>query len=141
MTASDSETVLVGDVLPEVVFGPISRAMLALYAGASGDHNPVHIDIDFARRAKLPDVFAQGMLSFGVLAQVATRWVGVAGVLEVGGRFLALTQVGDHVTFRGTVIERAAGEGGEPLARIQITATTDDGRETLSGDALVALHL
>ena len=43
-------------------FRAITRTTLALYAGASGDHNPMHIDIDFAKKAGFPDVFAQGML-------------------------------------------------------------------------------
>jgi len=61
-----------GDRLPEIDFGRISRATLALYAGASGDHNAIHIDSDFARKAGVDDVFAQGMLSMGVLARVVT---------------------------------------------------------------------
>src|SRR3546814_1755994 len=52
-------------------------SLLALYAGASGDHDPVHIDIDFARAAGLPDVFAHGMLSFGLLSRMVTQWCGV----------------------------------------------------------------
>ena len=36
--------------LPELILPPISRTTLALFAGASGDHNPIHIDLDFARR-------------------------------------------------------------------------------------------
>ena len=53
----------VGTEIPELGLPPISRYTLALYAGASGDHNPIHIDSDFAREASMPDVFAHGMLS------------------------------------------------------------------------------
>jgi acyl dehydratase len=45
------ERVSVGDELPTIVKPPLSRATLALFAGASADHNPVHIDIDAAREA------------------------------------------------------------------------------------------
>ena len=38
----------VGDKIPDLVIEPITRPTLALYAGASGDHNPMHIDLDFA---------------------------------------------------------------------------------------------
>ena len=31
---------------------PISRTTLALFAGASGDHNPIHIDLDFVKNKK-----------------------------------------------------------------------------------------
>jgi acyl dehydratase len=128
-----------GDALPELVFGPITRGMLALYAGASGDHNPVHIDLDFARKAKLPDVFAQGMLSFGVLARVATQWAGSGRLREFGARFLSITQVGDIITCRGVVTERLSRDG-EDFLRVAVTAVAQDGRETLSGDALIAIN-
>src|SRR3546814_3285362 len=94
-----------GSALPELSFGPISRSLLALYAGASGDHDPVHIDIDFARAAGLPDVFAHGMLSFGLLSRMVTQWCGVERLREIGARFVAITQVHDLITGCGTVIE------------------------------------
>ncbi len=46
----------------------IRRRTLALYAGASGDHNPVHIDTDECHAVGIPDVFAHGMLSMAYLA-------------------------------------------------------------------------
>jgi acyl dehydratase len=128
----------VGEVLPEVQLGPISRATLALYAGASGDHNPVHIDSDFAKNAGLPDVFAHGMLSFGVLSQAVTRWAGVGRLREFGARFVSVTQVHDLITCRATILERFEADG-EARLRLAVVATAQDGRETLSGDAVVAL--
>ena len=41
-----------GDAIPQLQLPAISRTTLALYAGASGDHNPNHIDIDFAHDRK-----------------------------------------------------------------------------------------
>lgn len=138
MSHDDITIVKVGDTLPEVTFGPISRSTLALYAGASGDHNPAHIDLDFARKAGLPDVFAHGMLSFGILAQVVTRWAGVTRLREFGARFVSITQVHDLITCKATVLERLEVDG-EPRARLAVVATAQDGRETLVGDAVVAL--
>jgi acyl dehydratase len=138
MSQVDLKSATVGTQLPEVVFGPISRAKLALYAGASGDHNPVHIDLDFAKKAGLPDVFAQGMLSFGVLSRVVTRWAGIGRLREFGARFVSITQVHDLVTCKGTVTERFEADG-EQRVRVAVVATAQDGRETLVGDAVVAL--
>ncbi|MEY3721714.1 MAG: hypothetical protein RL618_2233, partial [Pseudomonadota bacterium] len=45
----DLRALKVGDTLPPLTLPPVDRTMLALFAGASGDHNPIHIDIDFAR--------------------------------------------------------------------------------------------
>lgn len=129
-----------GTELPPIAFGPITRQMLALYAGASGDHNPVHIDIDFARQAGLPDVFAHGMLSMGVLARVVTDWAGAGRLVTLSSRFLAITPVGADLTCSGTVSEQFEQEG-VPHLRIAILAeiTTPDGQnlKTLVGEAVV----
>jgi acyl dehydratase len=138
MSKVDLQSATVGAQLPEVTFGPISRATLALYAGASGDHNPAHIDLDFAKKAGLPDVFAHGMLSFGVLTRVVTQWAGIGRLREFGARFVSITQVHDLVTCKGTVTERFEADG-EQRARVAVVATAQDGRETLIGDAVVAL--
>ncbi|MDB4032643.1 MaoC/PaaZ C-terminal domain-containing protein [Porticoccaceae bacterium] len=49
---------VVGTQIPPLTLPPISRYTLALFAGASGDHNPIHIDSDFAKASGMPDVFA-----------------------------------------------------------------------------------
>ena len=69
----DMAALTVGSALPPVVTPPISRYTLAMFAGGSGDHNPMHVDIDFAKSFGMPDVFAHGMLSMAYLAQVLTR--------------------------------------------------------------------
>lgn len=138
MRPIDLKSAAVGTTLPEVQFGPISRARLALYAGASGDHNPVHIDVDFAKQAGLQDVFAHGMLSFGMLSQVVTRWAGIGRLREFGARFVSITQVHDLITCRATVTERFEADG-EQRVRLAVVATAQDGRETLNGDAVVVL--
>jgi acyl dehydratase len=135
----DISTATVGDSLPEFEFGPVTRAMLALYAGASGDHNPIHIDLDFARKAGLDDVFAHGMLSFGALAQIVTRWAGIGRLRKFGARFVSITQVHDRISCRATVTERFV-EDGEECLRLQVTATAQDGRQTLLGEAVVAAN-
>ena len=65
--------------------------MLALFAGASGDHNPIHIDLDVARSAGLDDVFAHGMLSMAYLG----LWL-TAGVPQERLRSLAGPLHRDH---------------------------------------------
>ncbi|GAA6163522.1 MaoC family dehydratase [Pelagimonas sp. KU-00592-HH] len=131
------QTAQVGDTLPPVTFGPITRTTLALYAGASGDHNPIHIDTDFAAKAGLDDVFAHGMLSMAQLGRVATDWAGIDRLRGLSSRFTAITPVGATVTCEGRIAERLEKEG-EPLLRVALTATIDDGTQTLRGEALIS---
>ena len=123
--------------ISQITFGPISRTTLALYAGASGDHNPIHIDSDFARAAGQPDVFAHGMLGFGVLARVVTEWAGQARLVSFEARFTSITHVRDTVTCSGEIVEQFE-QNEKPLLRIALQANTQDGRSTMVGEAIVA---
>ena len=62
----------VGDRIVHKEFPEITRHRLALYCGASGDHNPIHVDLDFAKKAGFPDVFSHGMLVMAYLGQALT---------------------------------------------------------------------
>jgi acyl dehydratase len=118
---------------------PISRTTLALYAGASGDHNPMHIDLDFARSAGLEDVFVHGMLSMAYLGRMLTNWQPQAKLLKFSSRFVAITQVNDVVICRGQVVDITEREG-RPVAICEIhIARQESGEKTIVGEAVVAL--
>ena len=68
----------VGERVVHKTFPPITRHTLALYCGASGDHNPIHVDLDFASTAGFPDVFSHGMLVMAYLGQALTDAVSPA---------------------------------------------------------------
>ncbi|TDC54257.1 dehydratase [Actinomadura sp. KC345] len=127
----------VGDVLPELRPAPISRATLALFAGGSGDHNPIHIDIDAARAAGAQDVFAHGMLTMAHVGRLLTGWVPQHRIRALRARFTAITPVlAEPVcTGRVTAVEDV---DGERRATIAITVELADGTTTLLGEAVVA---
>ena len=127
-----------GDALPAITLPPVSRIGLALYCGASGDHNPIHVDIDFAKKAGYPDVFAHGMLSMAWLGRLLTNWVPQARLREFGVRFTAITQVGEAITCSGTVTEVFEADG-ERRARLSLQTANAVGQVKLQGDAVVAL--
>jgi acyl dehydratase len=117
--------------------GRITRTTLAMFAGASGDHNPIHIDIDAARAGGLDDVFAHGMLSMAYLGRLLTSWVPQSCIREVSARFTAITPVNAEPVCAGEVVE-VTDMGGEQLARVALTVTLPDGTVTMRGSALVA---
>jgi acyl dehydratase len=132
------DSVNVGDVLPPLVLPPVTRTTLALYAGASGDHNPIHIDIDFARAAGMPDVFAHGMLSMAWLGRMLTNWAPQQSLREFEVRFTAMTRVGERITCTGRVTRKLERDG-ERLVRVNVATANDAGEIKLTGDALFAL--
>jgi acyl dehydratase len=123
-----------GTELPPLTAEPISRATLALFAGASGDHNPIHIDLDVARSAGLDDVFAHGMLSMAYLARLLTDWAPQERLRSVKVRFAAITPVHGQPTCTGRVTSVTDG-----LASVDLKVTLADGTVTLAGDAVIDL--
>ncbi|MEV0245995.1 MaoC/PaaZ C-terminal domain-containing protein [Nocardia sp. NPDC050712] len=132
------ETVAVGTELPPLRIRPISRTTLALFAGASGDHNPMHVDLDVAKSAGLDDVFAHGMLSMAYLGRLLTEWVPQQRIRSYGVRFAAITPVHGEPTATGTVVSIDEVDG-ERRATLDLSVTLADGTVTLTGDAVVAL--
>ena len=130
------DAVAIGDELLSLELPPLTRTTLALYAGASSDHNPMHIDIDFARAAGMPDVFAHGMLSMAWLGRMLTEWVPQRDLREFSVRFTAMTHVGERIVCTGRVVEKLERDG-ERLVRISVATANEAGKVKLSGEALV----
>jgi acyl dehydratase len=120
--------------LEPLICEPITRTTLALFAGASGDHNPVHVDLDVARAAGMDDVFAHGMLSMAYLARLVTTYAPQSRLRSLTTRFVSITPVHARPTCRGVVISEADG-----VATLELTVALEDGTVTLTGTAIVAL--
>jgi acyl dehydratase len=131
-------TIAVGTELPPLELPPISRTTLALFAGASGDHNPIHLDFDIARSAGMDDVFAQGMLSMAYLGRLLTNWVPQEQIRSFAVRFASITPIHAAPTCRGTVSSVDVVDG-ETQATLELAVVLPDGTITLSGHAVVAI--
>jgi acyl dehydratase len=138
MTANALDDVTVGQELPPLTLPPVNRTMLALFAGASGDHNPIHIDLDFARKAGMPDVFAQGMLGMAWLCRLLTAWAPQSRLRKVDVRYAGITHLGNVLTCRGNVAE-IVDVGGERCARVEVSAANQFGQIKITGEALIEL--
>jgi acyl dehydratase len=135
---NESPKIEVGQELPPLTLPAVNRTMLALFAGASGDHNPVHIDIDFARKAGMPDVFAHGMLGMAWMCRLLTQWVPQSRLRKVDARFAGITHLGHVISCRGKVAEIVEVHG-ERCARIELSTANQYGQVRIAGEALVAL--
>jgi acyl dehydratase len=138
MAALDARRVTVGQELPPLVKGPITRDDLKAYAAASGDPNPMHIDEEFARNAGYKGVFAHGMLSMGYLGQFLVQAAGVGSIRRLKARFARLTWPGDVITCRGQVTA-VHSDGGTRLVDCDIWTENQEGERKLVGSATLAL--
>ena len=117
---------------------PISRSTLALFAGASGDHNPIHIDIDFAKSVGLDDVFAHGMLGMAYLGRFLTLFTDQKNLRSYSVRFSSITQVGAELKCSGKVTEIFE-EKDEKFMKLELSATDQNNDVKLMGDAVIAI--
>jgi acyl dehydratase len=133
-----AKDIAVGVRVVNKTFPPISRHTLALYCGASGDHNPIHVDLDFAKKAGFDDVFAHGMLVMAYLGQALTDAVAPGAIRSFSTRFAAITQLGTQLTCEGDVAELFEAMG-EKRVRLSLTAKNEKGEIKLAGEAVIAI--
>jgi acyl dehydratase len=138
-TTFSASTVQVGTELPTLALPPVSRTTLAEFGIASGDHNPIHLDIDVARAAGLQDVFAQGMLTMAYLGRLVTNWVPAERIRKLSGRFTAITPVHAAPVCTGTVTAVEIVDG-VSIATVALSATLADGTVTLTATATISLE-
>ncbi|MCO8250614.1 MaoC family dehydratase [Comamonas thiooxydans] len=130
------DKVQVGDALPALELSPISRTTLALFAGASGDHNPIHIDTDFARKAGMPDVFAHGMLGMAWLGRLLTNWAPQYRLRRFDVRFQGITHLANAISCTGRVVEK---RDADRSVRVEVQSSNQHGQTKIAGDAWISL--
>ena len=122
----------VGSTHTATLVEDLKRTQLVMYAGASGDYNPLHTDEVFAKEvAGYPTVFAHGMLTMGMTGKMLTDYVGDGRLTKFGVRFTSQVWPGDDLQASATL--ESIEEGG--LANFEVVTTNQDGAVVLKGYA------
>lgn len=129
----------VGTELPAQTYGA-QRVNLVMYAGASGDFNPIHWNERFAKAVGLPDIIAHGMYTMAEAGRLITDWTGDPGaVVEYGVRFSAPVVVPDEdgatIEVSGKVEEKL----GDGKIAVAITAKAGDATVLTRARAVVQM--
>ena len=114
----------------------VTDADVVLFAGVTGDFNPVHVDAEAAARSMFGARIAHGMLSAGLIsAAIAMRLPG-PGSIYLGQtlRFKKPVRIGDTVTARVEVVEVFAAK---KRVRLSTTCRNQHGEVVLDGEATV----
>lgn len=137
LTALDVDLLQEGLSLPLLEKAPITKEQLRQYAEASGDHNPIHQDDEFAKSIGLDGVIAHGMLVMGFLGQYVQQLAGKQAFVErLGMRFGAMTRPGDTITCRGTV-KRLFEQDGKQAVELELIAEKAADQQVGSGTAVL----
>ena len=126
-----------GDEAP-VVSHELTRTDLVMYAGASGDFNPMHHDEVKAKEAGLPSVFGHGMFSMGLLGKAITDYVGVGNLKRFKVRFTKQTWPGEVLTSK-IVVTGKRKDDGESLVDLDVQLANEAGEVKVAGEASAAL--
>jgi acyl dehydratase len=134
MTQTAFESLVVGQSVevPTVV----TAHMVELFAEATGDRNPVHLDEEFAAKSRFGGRIAHGMLTAGfVSAAIASQLPG-PGSIYMGQtlRFTRPVKLGDTVTVKLEVIEIISEK---KRVRLSTVCTNQNGETVMEGEATV----
>jgi 3-hydroxybutyryl-CoA dehydratase len=108
---------------------------IEMFAEVSTDHNPVHLDEDYANETIFGGRIAHGMLTAGLISAVIGEQLPGHGTVYLGQtlKFLRPVRPGDQVTAQVEVIDI-------DLGRRQVRLNTYclvDGKKVLEGEATV----
>jgi hypothetical protein len=124
--------------------------MLVKWAGASGDFNPLHYDIAFAKISRVDNVPVHGALKRQWLIQLMTDWIGEKGFLKKFYcqyrswdfprlmKTMGEPQDGETWLCKGKVTKKYT-EDGEHLVDCEIWVENGKGEITTPGTATVSL--
>jgi len=133
--ALKANAISIGDTHSEVVVDDLTRTQLVMYAGTSGDYNPLHSDDVYTREvAGYPGVFAHGMLSMGLTGKMLTNYVGDGRLKKFGVRFTNQVWPGDTLTSTAKVVEIRE-EGSDKVVDLAVETVNQDGKTVVTGTA------
>jgi 3-hydroxybutyryl-CoA dehydratase len=117
----------------------VTEADIAMFAGVTGDFNPVHVDAVAAAQSRFGERIAHGMLSAGFIsAVIAMRLPGPGSIyLSQSLRFTRPVRIGDTVTTRVEVVEVIA-----PKRRLRLATVcrNQNGETVVEGEAVVMVE-
>jgi acyl dehydratase len=134
---ADFDKIAIGAGIPPLVKQPTTQH-LVMWAGASGDYNPIHYDKDFALSRGLPGVVVHGQLSTAFICQMLSDWYGQKGSLKkLNVSYKGLNFPGDTLTCRGVIKDKS--QAGENLVTLDVWVENQRGEKTVAGTAVVGL--
>jgi acyl dehydratase len=124
----------VGEKLPARTIGPFSAADLAEYAEISGDSNPLHLDLAFARGFGFTARPVHGMKLLAAFEPMLRDWRGDLAVIALTGQFLTPVLEGEAASLTARIVKIEQSEK-TFVAFLRLIAHTASGAPALMGEA------
>src|SRR5512139_2240640 len=112
----------------------ITESDIELFARATGDFNPVHLDQAYAEKTMFKGRIAHGLLSVGLISAVLGNILPGHGTIYLSQevKFLAPVRIGDIITARMDVLELIPERN---RAKFRTSCTNQDGKLVVDGIA------
>ncbi|MGQ0814277.1 MAG: MaoC family dehydratase [Gemmatimonadota bacterium] len=117
----------------------VTESDVVMYAGITGDFNPMHIDQTYAEQTKFGGRIAHGMLTAGFISAVLGMKLPGAGSIYMSQslRFTRPVRMGDTITARIEVIELFPDK---KRVRLATSCRNHKDETVLDGEALVLMQ-
>jgi acyl dehydratase len=114
----------------------IEQSDIDAFADVTGDHNPVHVDEEFAQTTRFGRRIAHGMLTASLISSVLANKLPGAGSVYLGQtlKFAAPVFPGDEITARVTVKEIREGK---PIVKLETICVNQRDEVVIRGEATV----
>lgn len=128
----------IGQELEPLIKPAIEKVQLVKYAGASGDFNLIHTDVETAKQVGLPGTIAHGMISMGFLGQFCSQLAGTNGfVSRLMVRFAGMVFPEDVLTCRAKITSK---NEEERTLDLEIYVEREPGKALTTGEATLKFY-
>ena len=112
----------------------ITESDIELFARATGDFNPVHLDATYAEKTMFKGRIAHGLLSVGFFSAILGNILPGHGTIYLSQevKFVAPVRIGDTITAKVEVIELIPEKN---RARFRTSCVNQDGKLVVDGIA------
>lgn len=116
----------------------VTDEVIRQFAEVSGDHNPIHLDEEFAAKTRFGKRIAHGMLSGAFISAVLGNEFRERKIVYLSQtmKFTAPTFIGDTITVTGTVTNIREDRG---IVTLETICTNQNGEVTVKGEAAVMI--
>jgi acyl dehydratase len=114
----------------------IEQEDIDAFARVTGDHNPVHVDEEFAKTTRFGKRIAHGMLTASLISAVLANELPGEGSVYLGQtlQFVAPVFPGDEITARVTVKEMREDK---PIVKLETVCVNQRDEVVIRGEATV----
>ncbi len=115
----------------------VTEADIVLFAGVSGDFNPVHVCEEYAKKTLFGGRIAHGMLALALISAALAKLPGLVIYLSQSAKFLKPIKIGDSITAVAEVMDK---DDSKAILHIKTICVNQDNEIVVDGEAKAKIY-